>query len=369
MTVAVVIPVFNGARHLRITLESVLAQERAPDRIIVVDDQSSDESAAIARSVAGVEVVANPDKGGPTARNLGAHIAGTDVIAILDQDDIWHPTHLRLVLAELAADPGRVCAFGGVLPFHDAEDPHLGSTPAGVTVVDPWHRFPTHCPIGTPSGAVIRRAAYDEVGGFEQRFEGVGDYVLWLQLGLLGSMVRLDAMTVGKREHPHSQTRELQRDGPALLDLHLRATASALEARVATGDDARRWAKRQAVAVASAGLALAALRDASAEEVAAFDTSALEDAERDDLWDAFRLLTRTLVGGQGAEVRLDLMSRLYRVWPRELSSRRWLLEYCARRHWPAGRFFSSLARLDGRRAGFLTRLLALKWKREFRSAR
>lgn len=364
MSVALVMPVFNGARYLRAALESALAQDRRPDRIIVVDDQSTDDSASIAGGIDGVEVISNPEKGGCTARNLGAQHADADYIAVLDQDDLWHPGHLRVVLGALEAQPDAVATFGGIHAFADGETPPLSDQPSGVEPLDAWRRFPTHCPVGTSSAAVIRRDAYARVGGFDQRFQGCGDYVLWLRLAQEGPLLRCAPPTVGKREHPMSQTSALRKDGLRSLELLIDGTADVLARREG---DAEPHAGRHAVAAATTRLARAAMNGDGVDASTNGELRALEAPDVDALWDSFRLVGRTL-GGPG-EARLDVMARLYRAWPKTLDSRRWLLEYCARRHWPAGRFFGSVARLKGREAAFLARLLALKWKRELRPLR
>ena len=68
MKLSVVVPVFDGARWLAAALESARAQTLPPDEIVVVDDGSTDDSAAIARAVPGVRVVTQPHAGVAAAR-------------------------------------------------------------------------------------------------------------------------------------------------------------------------------------------------------------------------------------------------------------------------------------------------------------
>jgi glycosyltransferase involved in cell wall biosynthesis len=94
-TITAIIPVHNGERHLAEAIQSVLAQTLPPGEIIVVDDGSTDASAAIAQSFgAPVRVLAQPNLGPAAARNLGLAHATGDLLAFLDADDLWTPNKL-----------------------------------------------------------------------------------------------------------------------------------------------------------------------------------------------------------------------------------------------------------------------------------
>ncbi len=107
--IAVVIPVYNHARFLAGTLESVLAQTRRPDRILVLDDGSTDDSLEIAKSFCehGVEVEAQENAGAHLTINRLVASAAEDcgTIAILNSDDQYLPGRLAACLDALAGDP------------------------------------------------------------------------------------------------------------------------------------------------------------------------------------------------------------------------------------------------------------------------
>jgi glycosyltransferase involved in cell wall biosynthesis len=104
--VSVIIPLFNGERFLAAALDSVLAQTYRPLEIIVVDDGSSDAGADIARSHAGVHLVAQANAGNGAARNAGIARARGDLVAFLDQDDVWAPEKLDLQVRRMTTDAG-----------------------------------------------------------------------------------------------------------------------------------------------------------------------------------------------------------------------------------------------------------------------
>ncbi|MBN8994958.1 MAG: glycosyltransferase [Rhizobiales bacterium] len=109
LTIAAIIPLYNGEAFIGEALDSVLAQTLPPDEIIVVDDGSKDRGPEIVREYAGkhssIRLLQKPNGGQSSARNLGIRESNSDLIAFLDQDDAWHKRHLS-VLLEPFVTPG-----------------------------------------------------------------------------------------------------------------------------------------------------------------------------------------------------------------------------------------------------------------------
>lgn len=104
--ISVVIPCYNLGRYLPATLKSVLAQTHPVFEVIVVDDGSSDDSAAIAESFgAPVRVIRQKNARVSAARNRGMDAATGDYVALLDGDDVWAPEKIERQLAYLHAHP------------------------------------------------------------------------------------------------------------------------------------------------------------------------------------------------------------------------------------------------------------------------
>ncbi|MEM7568818.1 MAG: glycosyltransferase family A protein [Pseudomonadota bacterium] len=109
---SVIIPVHNKERHVAAALQSALGQSLAPYEIIVIDDASSDSSAAIVQHFENqVRILARdvPGPGGYAARNLGIQEATGEWIAFLDADDIWSPSHLADLAKALQNAPTAGC--------------------------------------------------------------------------------------------------------------------------------------------------------------------------------------------------------------------------------------------------------------------
>ncbi|PZE79406.1 glycosyltransferase family 2 protein [Curtobacterium sp. MCBD17_032] len=157
-SVSVVIPVRNDAEHLRRCLAALAAQSRPADELVVVDNGSSDDSAAVARA-AGAVVRHEPVRGIARTASLGYDAASGDVIVRLDADTVPPPGWIATAL-DLLDDPAVVAVSGPGRPFD-----------AGPVVRVLWpvlYMWPyfvlVHGALGRPplfgSAAAIRRATW-----------------------------------------------------------------------------------------------------------------------------------------------------------------------------------------------------------------
>ncbi|HWE38644.1 MAG TPA: glycosyltransferase family A protein [Isosphaeraceae bacterium] len=167
---SVVVPVRDGSAALRRCLRGLRDSGRADVELIVVDDGSTDDSAAVAAGF-GAVVLRHPRPLGPAAaRNAGARVATAPLVFFLDADVVLHPDAIEKALARFDADPGLVALFGS---YDDAPDaPGLVSrfrnllhhfTHQQGTFCDdarPVHTFWTGC-------GAIRRAVFLDHGGFD----------------------------------------------------------------------------------------------------------------------------------------------------------------------------------------------------------
>lgn len=102
MRVTVVIPCYNAQRYLGQTIRSVLQQTCPPDELLVVDDGSTDDSLAVARSFGSSVRILREDHGGAArARNIGGNASTGEAIMFLDADDVLGPTVLEALTRSL----------------------------------------------------------------------------------------------------------------------------------------------------------------------------------------------------------------------------------------------------------------------------
>ncbi len=165
-SVSAVIPAYNAEEFISIPLRSILEQTHEVNEIIVVDDGSTDSTAEVAAGFRNTRVICRPNGGQAAARNTGIQAASGEWIAFLDHDDTWHPEKTEIQL-------GCITREAGVIHANRFDPIHFG---------DLWHRQ-AHI---APSGALVRKQAIVDVGGFEESraVQGVEDLTLWLKIAL-----------------------------------------------------------------------------------------------------------------------------------------------------------------------------------------
>ena len=201
--VSVVVPCFNAEKYIEETLASVLAQTRPPDEIIVVDDGSTDESAAIAEGLGRrIRVVRQANAGESRARNRGIDEATGDWVAFLDSDDVWMPDKLSRQLQACASTPDVICChtgvtfdFDGTLVAHETA-PELEA--GDYSVANMLLRFMVH-----PSSAIVRRSSPARFAEWTRDGE---DLLYFADLSRLGSFLYLPEPLVRYRKHTASQS-------------------------------------------------------------------------------------------------------------------------------------------------------------------
>ena len=131
MKISVVIPAYNVARFLPRCLKSVFAQTLKPEEVIVVDDGSTDNTAALAEGL-GAKVISRQNGGPGAARNTGINNASSEWIALLDADDMWAPEKLERQVVRIR--PETVIVYTGIRIFDDngvrGERPAIDATSA-----------------------------------------------------------------------------------------------------------------------------------------------------------------------------------------------------------------------------------------------
>lgn len=124
MTLSVIIPTYNGAAYLRETLESVFAQTLPADEVIAVDDGSTDGSPDILCSFGDrITIVRQKNQGVAVARNTGLEHASGDLIAFLDQDDLWPADRNRRLVEALRDNNTAEVAAGLVAIRYERSTP------------------------------------------------------------------------------------------------------------------------------------------------------------------------------------------------------------------------------------------------------
>jgi glycosyltransferase involved in cell wall biosynthesis len=179
--VCVVIPAYNRTRQISRCLSSVWAQHRLrPKEVIVVDDHSTDDTAAVAASL-GARVIRHTENLGPAqARNTGLQATNCEWIAFLDSDDEWLPHHL----AHLWSIRGEHALVGSGALYRSSDgrgDRYFGPVARKPMEFASPDRLISTLNFFTTSGSMVRRDAALAVGGFH-RWWGAEDFDLWVRV-------------------------------------------------------------------------------------------------------------------------------------------------------------------------------------------
>lgn len=208
--ISVIVPAYGVAHFLPEALASLQAQDFTDWEAVVIDDGAPDDVAgAVARFASDPRIrLVETDNGGlATARNRAIAAARAPLIALLDGDDLFEPDYLGTMIDAIDADAG--------IGFVTCDAVNFG------IVEREGHLFSRHTPQVEPVtldrvlarrfnvyiGSVVRRAAFEDVGGFNATLRSAEDLDLWIRLleaGWLGGYV---ARPLGRyRRRPDSMS-------------------------------------------------------------------------------------------------------------------------------------------------------------------
>jgi glycosyltransferase involved in cell wall biosynthesis len=221
--VTAIVVVRNGEAYLREAIHSIACQSLADWELIVVDDGSTDKSAAIVRQYQQelprkIQLLAHSDCGNhgiSASRNLGLAKARGRYIGFLDADDVWLPEKLSEQIAIMDADPSLGMVYGRTLIWYSwagKSQPNDFYWPLGV---EPDNRYEppvlfelllegkTQTP--TTCSALMRASIFTALGGFETRFRQMFEDQTFFAKALAFAPVYVSARTWAKyRQHSES---------------------------------------------------------------------------------------------------------------------------------------------------------------------
>ncbi|MBC7590027.1 MAG: glycosyltransferase family 2 protein [Salinibacterium sp.] len=231
--ISVVIPCCNYGRYLRACVASVLAQEGVDLDVTIVDDASSDDSAALAVALAAedsrVRVVIHETNLGHIATfNEALGLASAEFVVKMDADDLVPPGAFLRAATLLAANPSMAFVYGYPQTFASAPPTYLESRVRSWSVWDgqDWLKIIAdrgHNSIMQPE-VMMRRSAIEQVGGHRPEIPESSDLNLWLRLASVGTVGRVNGPVQGLyRIHDQSMQRTIH--AGLLRDLRGRVAA------------------------------------------------------------------------------------------------------------------------------------------------
>jgi len=196
-SVSVIIPVYNGARFLAEAVESIQAQHYDPLEIVVVDDGSTDDSAAVAADL-GVCVLRQPNGGPASARNLGIARSSGELIGFLDADDLWTRRKLELAVPLFRADPDLEVVQGLT------QETRIVRNANGIALFENFLEPFLSVSLGS---ALFRRTVFDRIGTLDSDLRFAEDLDWFVRARDLGvSMLFMKEVTQIARRHGDNVT-------------------------------------------------------------------------------------------------------------------------------------------------------------------
>jgi glycosyltransferase involved in cell wall biosynthesis len=217
--VGVIIPAYNAERTIHATLSSVRQQTYRHLQIVVCDDGSTDDTAAIvARHCADdrrVRLVQQKNAGVAAARNRAAAETDAPLLAPIDADDLWHPSKIERQVEVIKANSsvGLVYVWSAQL---DANDRICGFNAPCTARGDVAEALCRHNFTGNGSTVLIRRDVFEANGGYDTTLrqmgaEGCEDWDLHLRIALTHPFGVVEDYLCGYRIGPGSMSRHVRR--------------------------------------------------------------------------------------------------------------------------------------------------------------
>lgn len=222
--ITVLIPAYNAERFIDETLQSIAAQTRLPDRVIIVDDGSKDGTVDIVEAFARtsplrLQLLRQANGGISKARNRGIEEIHGGWVAFIDADDLWLPYSLAVLEEAARAVPHAVAVFGdGVYFSKQGPDSGPFSRAKALAAGEPLP-VPGLSLLGKrlfnavlpgnfiiPSSFMVRTEALRAIGGFDPEILYHEDRLLMLRLAKAGDFVFVDRVVSRNRIHDNNIT-------------------------------------------------------------------------------------------------------------------------------------------------------------------
>jgi len=177
MKVSVIIPTYNRYQLLKRALKSVLNQTHLPDDIIVIDDGSGDETPKIQEEFPHIRYIRQENGGVASARNRGIEAARYELLAFLDDDDVWDPHKLAM---QLPYHRDYAVTFCDERWIRNEKEVKIPKRYAKFDVSN-FTQILSHTIIA-PSSLMVHKEVFEKVGIFDESLEVCEDYDLFLRI-------------------------------------------------------------------------------------------------------------------------------------------------------------------------------------------
>lgn len=192
--VSVVIPVYNGEKYIAECLESVYQQTYPFFEVIIIDDGSTDQSLEIINKMPGEKkIISQKNKDVSHARNTGIKNASGQLIAFLDQDDLWDKRRLEKLIKIFLKNPDVDLFFTDLSKFNDErKNWHPKDRHKAASRLSDENLFENliRKNVLMPSAVMVKKDSFIKAGMFDPEFRTCGDYEMWLRMAAKGKRFR-----------------------------------------------------------------------------------------------------------------------------------------------------------------------------------
>ncbi|NEQ49719.1 MAG: glycosyltransferase [Leptolyngbya sp. SIO3F4] len=210
--ITVAIPVYNGARTIRSTLESILQQSFEDFEVVVIDDGSTDDTIKVVQQFddSRIRLISYPNKGLAASRNRGIQQSRCELISFIDADDLWTVDKLADQLAILQNAPMTSVAYSWTDCIDQADrfcrrGSHISAEG------DVYEKLLMGNFLDSGSNALFRKSVFETVGQFDESLKAAEDWDMFLRIAIDHSFAVVPTVQILYRLSPQSMSANLER--------------------------------------------------------------------------------------------------------------------------------------------------------------
>ncbi len=228
LLISVIIPVYNGERFIRETIESVLNQTFQDFEIIIINDGSTDSTLTIVSSFSDprIKVFTYPNRGLSTSRNRGIHLASGKYLAFLDADDLWTSGKLKAQVNALEENPHAALVYSWT-DQADESGQFLEHGAHWDLSGDVFEKLLQRNFLDCGSNPLVRASVFEELGGFDESLPSAEDWDMWLRIALQHPMIAIPKVQVLYRRHSLGKSSDILKLVTSVVRVLEKAFASA----------------------------------------------------------------------------------------------------------------------------------------------
>ncbi|MGC1630684.1 MAG: glycosyltransferase family A protein [Gelidibacter sp.] len=232
---SIIIPLYNKEKHIKATIESVLAQTFQDFEILVVNDGATDKSKIIVEGIRDdrIQIFNIANQGVSHARNYGINKSNSDLIVLLDADDYWLPSHLEDLkwLYETYSKCGLYAKAYAKKDKERIHTSHFLNLPYSGNwhgILDDYFENSLRNSIAWTSSVMIPKSSFEKFGFFNENYTSGEDTDLWIRLALHVPVAFYNKISAYHNLHTENKVTNTPLSTRKLLDLDIYNSAAQL---------------------------------------------------------------------------------------------------------------------------------------------